>query len=194
MIAFVRGVLDSKEPARAVVDVNGVGYDLLISFSTYEDLPEEGAKVRLLTIPQIRDDKIQLFGFSERSELDLFRLVLNVPGVGPKLALAIFSTLRPGRFRQAVRQEDTALLSRVPGIGKKSAQRIVVELKSRFEKSDDGMDDLPVPAGGIAEEAVLALEALGFRSEQAGRAVGKAIEKGGDSTLEELVREALGCV
>jgi len=193
MIAYVRGRLAEKSPARAVVDVGGVGFDLLISLSTYEDLPVEGKEATLFTLPYLREEKLQLYGFSDRSERDVFLKTLAVPGVGPKLALAIFSALRPERFREAVRGGDTTLLTRVPGIGRKSAERLVVELKGRFE--EEGEPGAPAP-GGVAGEAALALEALGFPGGKASRAVERAIAAGGgkEMTLEELVREALRLV
>lgn len=190
MIAYVRGRLVEKNPSRAVLDVGGVGFEMLISLSTYEDLPAAGAEATLHTLPYLREEKLLLYGFSDPAERDVFLQTLAVPGVGPKLALAILSALRPDRFRRAVRKGDTALLSRVPGIGKKSAERLVVELKGRFEREDAG--EVGVPEG-LAGEAVLALEALGFRGEKAARAVERALagEGGGEKTLEELVREAL---
>ncbi|MBN1824733.1 MAG: Holliday junction branch migration protein RuvA [Candidatus Eisenbacteria bacterium] len=191
MIAYVRGRLAEKSPSRAVVDVGGVGFDLLISLSTFEDLPAEGREATLFTLPYLREEKLYLYGFSDRSERDVFLQTLAVPGVGPKLALAVLSALRPDRFREAVLNGDTILLTRVPGIGKKSAERLVLELKGRFEL-EGGTAGTALP-GGIAGEAILALEALGFRGDKAARAVERAASEGGgeDSTLEQLVREAL---
>jgi Holliday junction DNA helicase RuvA len=193
MIAYVEGTLSEKAIGRAIVDVGGVGYDLAISLSTYEDLPRVGTRVRLLTHTHLRDDSMRLFGFSTREEIDLFRLLLAVPGVGPKIALGILSALRPPAFRSAVAAGDVAGLSRVPGIGKKSAERLVVELRSKVAEGSAVLPGAPLPAEGVAGEARRALEALGFKTDQAARAVTRALahRKGEEPTVEELVREAL---
>jgi Holliday junction DNA helicase RuvA len=197
MIAWVEGVLAEKALGRAVIDVGGVGYDLAISLSTYGDLPREGARLRLFTHPHMREEGMQLFGFSTREELDLFRLLLGVPGVGPKLSLSVLGAMRPGPFRQAIVAGDTALLSRIPGIGKKSAERLVVELRGKFEEAAGGAGWAGVgPSGGAAGEARLALEALGYTSERAARAVAKvlSLREGKEPEVEVLVREALAHV
>ncbi|MFH1277978.1 MAG: Holliday junction branch migration protein RuvA [Candidatus Eisenbacteria bacterium] len=197
MIAHVEGILAEKSPARAVVDVAGVGYDLSISLNTYEDLPGEGMRVRLVTHPYLREETIQLYGFSTAAERELFRVLLGVPGVGPKLALAILSSMKPERFRRAVVDADTAHLSRIPGIGKKSAQRLVVELRSKFEGGEgSGLDGMLGGAGGVAEEARLALEALGIKSDKASKAIERVlVRRGGEEpSVEDLVREALSGV
>lgn len=197
MIAHVEGTLAEKSPARAVIDVGGVGFDLTISLSTFEDLPAEGERVRLVTHPYLREETVQLFGFSTATERELFRVLLRVPGVGPKLALAVLSASRPEDFRRAVVQGDTARLSRIPGIGKKSAERLVVELRGKFEADEEGTGGGWLPGrGGVAEEARLALESLGFKSDKATQAVEKVLARHGDAepTVEELVREALSGV
>lgn len=197
MIAHVDGLLAEKSPARAVIDVAGVGYDLAISLNTYEVLPAEGERVRLVTHTYLREETIQLYGFSAAAERELFRVLLGVPGVGPKLALAILSSMKPERFRRAVVEADTAHLSRIPGIGKKSAQRLVVELKSKFEEGEGvGLAGMLAGAGGVAEEARLALEALGIKGEKASKAIEKALARRGEEepSLEDLVREALAGV
>ncbi|MFH1680986.1 MAG: Holliday junction branch migration protein RuvA [Candidatus Eisenbacteria bacterium] len=194
MIAYVDGVLAEKSAVRAVVDVGGVGFALMISLSTYEDLPREGARARLFTHPYLREETMQLFGFSTKAELDLFRLLLLVPGVGPKLALSVLSAMRPESFRRSVVEGDTATLSRIPGIGKKSAERLVVELRSRFKEPAIG--EAALAAAGVSGEARLALEALGFKTDRASRAIAKvlALREGSEPTVEELVREALAHV
>ncbi|NNE10165.1 MAG: Holliday junction branch migration protein RuvA [Gemmatimonadetes bacterium] len=197
MISYLHGVLAEKGPARAVIDVRGVGYELSISLSTYEKLPGLGERAKLLTRTYLRDDTIQLFGFADAHEAGLFKMLVSVPKIGPKLALAILSGVRPDEFRDAVVSGNAARLSRVPGIGKKSAERLIVELKSKFE--EDGAGPLPVaagtPAGPVVEEALLALETLGVKSDQAVKAVERALESHGDDkdavTVEMIVREAL---
>ncbi len=195
MIAYVEGVLAEKGAMRAVVDVGGVGYALTVSLSTLEDLPREGTRVRLFAHTYLREETIQLFGFSTKAELDLFRLLLVVPGVGPKLALSVLSAMRPDPFRRAVVDGDTAELSRIPGIGKKSAERLVVELRSRF--TERGVEGASLAgAGGVAMEARLALEALGYKPDRASQAIAHALSlrAGKEPSVEELVREALAHV
>jgi Holliday junction DNA helicase RuvA len=197
MIAYVEGTLHEKEIGRAIVDVGGVGFDLAISVSTFEDLPRAGERVRLFTHPYLRDDTMQLFGFSAREEIGLFRLLLGVPGVGPKLALSILSAMRPAVFRRAVADGDVAGLSRIPGIGKKSAERLVVELRGKFGESGEAGVSFAVPTEGVAGEARRALETLGYNTERASRAVTRALavrkgsEPSAEPSVEELVREAL---
>lgn len=198
MIAYLKGILAEKGPARAVVDVQGVGFELAISLNTYEDLPLCGEKVTLVTITTIREDTIRLFGFAAQGEADLFRQLLAVPGIGPRLALAILSGIRPDDFRGAVLAGDGVTLARIPGIGKKSAERMIVELKGRFEK-EGGLPGLSGAGGkknSLVEEALLALEALGIRSEKASRALDRVLSKegGGGMTVEQLVREVLSGV
>lgn len=198
MIAYVKGTLAGKSPTRAVVEAGGIGYELSISLTTYDELPLCGESVKLLAITAIREDTIRLYGFSAEEEADLFRQLLAVPGIGPKLALAILSGIRVDRFRGAVLAGDAAALSRVPGIGRKSAERLIVELRSKFEKAeaDAGREGRGAGRGGLVEEATLALETLGMRGDQAGRAVERVLarRKGDEPTVEELVREVLSGV
>ncbi len=199
MIAFLKGLLAEKGPARAVIDVSGVGFELAISLSTYEELPRPGEEVKLITLTYLREDTIRLYGFAGKGEADLFRQLLAVQGIGPKLALGILSGIRPADFRNAVLAEDVGTLSRIPGIGKKSANRMILELKGRFEKEGSGAVVTGRTAGegeGMVEEALLALETLGIRSDQASRAVDRVLKRGDGRVLTagELVREVLSGV
>ncbi len=199
MIAYLTGTLAEKSPARAVIDVGGVGFEMAISLNTYGELPAPGERVTVRTVAQLRDEAIQLFGFAAQGEIELFRLLLTVPGIGPKLALGILSGCRVEAFRRAVLAGDAAALARIPGIGKKSAGRLIVELKGRFEKEEGAAGDGLVAAGEgvVVEEALLALETLGVRSDQAQRAVERVLaSKDGAAalTVEEIVREVLSSV
>ncbi len=198
MIAYLKGRLAEKGPARAVVDVHGVGFELAISLCTYEELPLCGEEVTLVTMTTLREDTIRLFGFAGQGEADLFRQLLAVPGIGPRLALAILSGIRPPDFRAAVLAGDGATLSRIPGIGKKSAERLIVELKGRFEKEGGSIGGAGAAGSGssLVEEALLALETLGIRSDQASRSVERVLSRDGGKklTVEQLVREVLSGV
>ena len=195
MIYSVRGKLTHKTNDLAVVECAGVGYACRTTSYTLSPL-KVGEEVFLLTYMNVREDAVELFGFGEAAELNCFRLLLSVNGVGPKAALAILSDMSPQGFALCVAQGESKVLTRVPGIGKKTADRIILELKDKMtdrigEISSDTYAELSkpsVPASGNAAEAVTALVALGFNSTQAQKALA-----GLDTslTVSELVKEAL---
>jgi Holliday junction DNA helicase RuvA len=197
MIAFVHGILVEAWPTQVLVDVHGVGYEVLIPLSTYEKLPPVGQQVRLLTEFVVREDAHRLYGFLTAAERDTFRLLIHtVNGIGPKIALNVLSGLSVPAFRAAVAQGDVRALSRISGVGRKTAERIVVELKDKLGGTDQGPPPAGpgTPAGSDArwQDAVLALMALGYKGPEAQmriREVGTAL--GPQATVEELVRAAL---
>jgi Holliday junction DNA helicase RuvA len=180
-------------PTRVTLDVNGVGYEVLVPVSTFEKLPLPPAEVTLRTVFVVREDAQLLYGFASREEKDLFLLLTNhVSGVGPKLALAVLSGSSPLQFKSAVATQDLGYLSRIKGVGKKTAERIVVELKDKVGISESWQalaanHPLP-PAQQKANDALLALVALGYRQQDALKAIAEA---GAGGELEEIVREAL---
>lgn len=180
-----------KDPARCVVEAAGLGYAIHISLSTYEDLPAGGDAVSLLLHPVVREDEWRLFGFSKPEERDVFRDLLRVNGVGPLMALGMLSGFRPQELAQTVRQGDVKALTRVKGIGKKTAERILVELKHRWK--DGALPAAPVvtPEGTVAADAVRALEALGIDAGDAGKRVTKVLDAEPDAELSDIVRRAL---
>jgi Holliday junction DNA helicase RuvA len=188
VIGSLRGVLAGKEPPRLLVEVQGVGYEVEVPMSTYLTLPPAGSTVHLLIHHVLREDASLLFGFATVEERELFRALLKVNGVGPKVALAILSGVSAGEFRQAIAAEDAAALVRIPGVGRKTAERLLVEMRDHFREAASG-------AGGTSrameprEEALHALLALGYRPQEAQ----KMLEKAGASatTTEELIRGAL---
>ena len=195
MIGRIRGVLLARQPPELLVDVNGIGYELQAPMSTFFELPATGEPVTLVTHFHVREDAQILFGFLTEAERSLFRELLKVNGVGAKMALAILSGMNPAEFRVCVMNSDQAALVRLPGIGKKTAERLIVEMRDRVE----GID-LPeaVASGGHAAsaqgedpvaEATLALEALGYRPQEAARMAKKAAAPGLGS--EEIIRMAL---
>lgn len=197
MITFVRGKLVEAVPTLAVVDVNGVGYDVLIPLSSFEKLPVPGAEVKLLTHLAVREDAHVLYGFMTAGERELFRLLIgNVKGIGPKLALNILSGSNPTSFRSAIANADVKALSSISGVGKKTAERIVVDLKDKVGPSA-AWEGASAERGASPDEqkiadAVLALAALGFKQEEAHKSVKAALAMLGDkATVEELVRAAL---
>jgi len=196
MISFLEGTLSESWPTRAVVNCQGIGYELLIPVTTFDHLPLLGEKVRLLTHLVVREDAHTLYGFFTSGERDLFRLLLHhVSGVGPKTALSILAGTTPQAVRDAVASGDTSSLAKLKGLGKKTAERIVLELRDKLPALDSlaggtspGRANATPNISGHAQDALLALLALGYKGTEAQKALA-----GLDSTLPpgDLVREAL---
>ncbi len=200
MIGRLRGEIIAKRPPQVLIECAGVGYEVEAPMSTFYELPAVGESVTLLTHLLIRDDAHVLYGFRSEHDRALFRALLRVTGVGAKMALAILSGMDAERFARCVEQEDIAMLSRLPGIGKKTAQRLVVEMKDRIAELG-GLQSLPgtrPSAGPVAavddalSDAVSALVALGYRPVDANR-MARAVDDGG-KTSEEIIRAALKSV
>jgi Holliday junction DNA helicase RuvA len=196
MITFLNGTLTSALPTQAIVDVGGVGYEVFIPLSSYDKLPATGQDVRILTHLHVREDAQILYGFMTAAERDLFRLLVNnVSGIGPKLALAVLSGMSVSNFKAAVVNSDVASLSKISGLGKKTAERIVLELKDKLGvaaawEAASAMH-APTPEQEQANEAVLALIALGYKQIDAHKTVRELQEKGEAKAAEELVKLAL---
>lgn len=196
MIAWLKGVLREKQPPWLVVDVAGVGYELQASMTTISALPRTGSEVALFAHLVVREDAHQLFGFAERAERDLFRELLKVNGVGAKVALAILSGMDVATLRRCILDADTASLARLPGIGKKTADRLVIDMRDRLGPlpaaalagSAPG-DGGPSPAPDPQAEAVSALVSLGLKPPEASRRV--AAVDGAGLACEDIVRLAL---
>lgn len=193
MIGWLHGVLREKRPPHLVLDVHGVGYELEAPMTTFYDLPESGREVTLFTHQVVREDAHQLYGFHNESERNVFRLLLRVNGVGAKLALAILSGMDARAFARCVRENDTDTLVRLPGIGRKTAERLVIEMRDRLaHEPGGGRSDAPFVRGHDEDpvgEAVSALIALGFKPQEASRRV-QAVESAG-LVSEDIVRRAL---
>lgn len=196
VIGRIRGELVYKQPPFLMVDVNGVGYELEAPMSTFYDLPLQGGEVTLYTHLAVREDAHVLYGFVNDGERSLFRSLLKVSGVGAKMALAILSGMNAEEFARCVQSDDTAALVRLPGIGKKTAERLIVEMRDRLEKLEMAATGtvkmVPTP-GEVVEnpvsDAVGALMALGYKPNEASRLV-RAIDSEGLSS-EEIIRAAL---
>jgi holliday junction DNA helicase RuvA len=176
MIAHLRGKLIYKQPGQAVIEAAGVGYDLTISVPTFTALPVVGAEASLHIYTQVSEDQIALFGFQDREEKRLFEKLIMVGGVGPKLAIKMLSGLSPERTVQAIRGQDHAQLTRIPGVGKKLAERLVVELKDKL----DDFAVAPVPSavqGPAVDDVLSALVNLGYQRPAAEKAIENAIAK-----------------
>lgn len=194
MIHFLEGILEEKEPGRLVLALQGVGYEVFIPLSTYERLPGIGQTLRLYIYDCVREDDHSLFGFLTRAERTLFAQLLEVTGIGPKLAMSLLSGLSPQELTGAIRSGDAGRLSRVRGVGRKTAERLIVELKDKFgeETIAAGLSAVG-PAGSRENDAVLALMALGYRRREAEELVIRAARQPGAEgwSVEELVRKAL---
>jgi len=195
MIDYVSGKLASKKPTEAVVDVGGIGYRVLIPTSTFEKLPAKGENVTVLTYHHVREDAMILFGFSSEEQRTVFNLMLAVSGVGPKLALAALSAMRPSEIRRYILEGDSSMLTRIPGVGRKTAERMIIELRDRFEKMDLGGSAVSSTTGGdstFRSDALSALEALGLSRSAAEKAVLTVLRKSPEvKNAEELIRLAL---
>ncbi len=197
MITFLHGQLVEALPTQAIVNVHGVGYEVLIPLSSYDKLPQPGQEVKLLTQLVVREDAHVLYGFMTADERDLFRLLINtVSGIGPKIALNVLSGMNPVAFRGAVANADVKSLSQISGVGKKTAERIVVELRDKIGavgawEASSAQRSLS-PADQKVNDAVLALMALGFKQVEAHDTVRQAqAALGTQATVEELVRACL---
>ncbi|MEL6445185.1 MAG: Holliday junction branch migration protein RuvA [Bacteroidota bacterium] len=195
MITYVSGTLVAKKPTEAVIDVQGLGYEVLIPASSFDKLPAVGSPAKLLTIHHVREDAALLFGFATDAERTLFREMTSVSGVGPKLALAALSAMAPAELRAAVIADDAAMLTRIPGVGKKTAQRLCVELRDRLAKID-GLGQAYLGGDGesaaLREDARAALIALGLSRADAEKRIRKALRADAAiSSAEALIRAAL---
>lgn len=194
MIAYIRGTLAEKSPTRAVVESAGVGYEMLVPVSTYERLPRNGEEVKLLAFHCVRDDDESLFGFATADEREMFARLTGVSGVGPKMALAVLSGASVAELALAISAGDARRLASVKGVGKRTAEKICVELRGK-------VDALAFAAGGagrgatsapVAADAVAALRALGFGDEASSKMVADVLAKDPDAdTVERVVRQAL---
>jgi Holliday junction DNA helicase RuvA len=197
MITFLHGKLVDALPTQVTVDVNGVGYDVLIPLSSFDKLPSPGNEIKLLTHLQIRDDAHVLYGFMTNGERELFRLLINnVSGIGPKIALNILSGINATAFRGAVANSDVKMLSSISGVGKKTAERIVVELKDKIGQAGaleaSGADRTLSDSDQKVNDAVLALMALGFKQPEAHDSIRAAqAVLGAQASVESLVRASL---
>lgn len=196
MITFLEGTLVEALPTHVIIGVNGVGYHVLIPLSSFDKLPAPGAQIKVLTHLQVREDAHVLFGFTSAAERDLFRLLVNhVSGIGPKLALAVLSGMSVVQFKAAVVSSDVASLSKISGLGKKTAERIVLELKDKvgvaaaWEAASSA--HAPTPQEAQINDAVLALISLGYKQVEAHKAVKQALAASTGQNAEELVRHAL---
>lgn len=191
MIAHIRGRLLEKHPTHLIVDVGGVGYHLAVPLSTFYDVGEPGAEVALRVHTHVREDALLLFGFLTALERDLFERLIAVSGVGPRLALAVLSGIEPQGLVRAVREGDVARLTAIPGIGRKTAERVVLELRDRLPKTLTAEPALGPATGRLRDDLLSALLNLGYHRPLAEKAVDGALAAQPDVTFETALRAAL---
>lgn len=195
MIAYLKGTVHTKSPEQLIVDVHDVGYQLEISTQTYDELPDKDDEVELLVYHHVTDSDQRLFGFANQNEKDLFELLITVKGVGPKLGLTILSGLPAQEITGAIVQKDTSVLSKIKGIGKKTSERMILELKDKMSEMVDATyssSNSSNVASNVRDEAVSALQSLGFKKRDSEEAVNLAVRgEDVDGNVQELVKKAL---
>src|SRR5437899_436728 len=193
MIAHLRGKLISKHPNQAIVEAGGVGYDVTISVPTFSELPALNAEVSFFVHTHVREDALALYGFLRAQEKELFERLISVSGIGPKLAITVLSGMQAEKMVAAIRGNDIAALTKIPGIGKKTAERMVLELRDKLDSF--GVAAAVVSRHSPVEEDVLsALTNLGYQRAAAERALVAAGNGGGARSFDQLFREALGAL
>jgi Holliday junction DNA helicase RuvA len=190
LIASVRGRILEKHPQRVVVDVNGVGYDVQVPLSTFYNLGEAGTDVSLRVHTHVREDVIALFGFATALELELFERLISINGVGPKLALAVLSGIEPAELVRAIRLQDVARLTTIPGVGRKTSERIALELKDKLPKGLQADVTTPrLPQDELKDDVISALLNLGYQRAAAEKVIDKAAADGG--SFQDVLKRAL---
>lgn len=194
MIAFLKGQLIESYPTHLIMEVNGIGYLVQVPMTTFETLPLPPAEIKLLTILQVREDAHTLFGFATAEEKDLFKLLVDyVDGIGPKMALSVLSGMPVSQFRQAILNSDSVALSRIKGVGKKTAERIVLELRDRMGVSEvwQTQKQATTPIERNRNDAVMALITLGYKQVDSQKAVTTVQSQNPALSTEEMIRAAL---
>lgn len=193
MYSYIKGSLASKAQDKAVIDVGGIGYLIYIPYSTYQTLPDVNEIVKLNTYLAVREDSMTLYGFKSNEELRIFELLISVSGIGPKLAVGILSDISAADFSVAVITDDVNRLTKISGIGKKTAQRMIIELKDKMKSENiENMPDTPIIRNVVnneIEEAISALQVLGYNNKDAVEMVNKSYKDG--MTVEDIIKASL---
>jgi len=194
MIAYLRGKLLSKHPNQAVLETGGVGYEVNISVPTYSELPVLGSEIALHVYTHVREDVIALYGFLRSAEKRLFEKLITVSGIGPKLAITILSGMAADEMIHAIRGNDVARLTRIPGIGKKTAERMVLELRDKLPEVAGASTAATPPLSGVEEDVLSALVNLGYQRAAAEKALTAGTKNGGASSFDALFRHTLAAL
>ena len=194
MIAYLRGQIFEKQPNRIIVDVSGVGYDVLVPLSTFYGLGDAGSEIALRIHTHVREEALALYGFATRLEQDLFERLIGISGIGPKLALAVLSGIEPAELIRAIERGDVARLTGIPGVGKKTSERIVLELKDRLPRLQPALaatGAVAVESPALRDDVLSALMNLGYHRPLAEKAVDAAVKAVPDGDFERTLRQAL---
>lgn len=194
MIALLRGRVLEKHPNRVIVDVGGVGYDLAIPLSTFYAIGESGSDISLRVHTHVREDQLALFGFVTVLELTVFERLLSISGIGPKLALAVLSGIEPGELITALQRNDVARLTRIPGVGKKTAERIILELRDRLPKAMEAVATgaaPPAPVDELRDDLTSTLINLGYHRQAIDKAIDRLLKDKPDADFQDILRAAL---
>ncbi|HEY6360197.1 MAG TPA: Holliday junction branch migration protein RuvA [Vicinamibacterales bacterium] len=195
MIAFLRGRVVDKQPNRIIVDVHGVGYEVFVPLATFYDIGDHGSEISLHVHTHVREEALQLYGFLTPIELQVFEHLIAVSGIGPRLAIAVLSGIETRELVAAVQRADVARLTRVPGVGRKTAERIILELKDRLARMavPSGVDTVAValPGDRLREDLISALHNLGYHRPTAEKAVATTLSSSTEPTFEQALRSAL---
>lgn len=198
MIAYLSGKLLEKQANTAIVDVGGVGYEVSIPLSTFYELGDVGSDVNLRIYTHVREDAIQLFGFKTLRERDLYLRLVSVQGIGPKMGIAMLSGMSADEIIMAIRTDDLARLTSIPGVGRKTAERLVIELRDKISElsaggttKHDALDSTSLPSDAVFEDALSALVNLGYQRPAAEKALKRAAQEGIEISVQKLLRRAL---
>lgn len=191
MIAHLSGTLRDKQLQRLIIDVGGVGYDVVVPLSTMYAIGDTGSTVNLRIHTHVREDALQLFGFATALEQSLFERLISVSGIGPKVALSVLSGIEPAELTRAIRSSDVARLTRIPGVGKKTAERIVLELKDRLPQPAAEPATAPHPDDDVRADLLSALVNLGYHRASVEKTVDKVLHAAENRSFESLLRETL---
>ena len=191
MIGQIKGILISKKPTQSLVDVNGIGYLVHTSINTFDKLPDNGETVSLFTYLSVKEDSLTLFGFYTMSEKELFEILISVNGVGPKLAQNILSGITSDEFKNAVNNNNVSRLVAIPGVGKKTAERMIIELRDKIMKVTDSGSGEDPESYSLREDAVAAMVGLGYNQKTADKLVRELLGQNPSLSLEDLIKESL---
>ena len=189
MIEYIYGPLVEKKTNYCIIDINGMGYNIIISLNAFNNLPDINEKVKILTYFSVSENNQSLFGFYDRGEKELFILLIGVSGIGPKTAINMLSAVPPKEFKNRLIAGEVKMLTSLPGIGPKTARRIIVELKDKF--IDSGNEELPIEEDNANTDAFYALRSLGFRSNDIRRVVNEVLKENKDLKTELVIKESL---
>ncbi|MCB0730117.1 MAG: Holliday junction branch migration protein RuvA [Ignavibacteriae bacterium] len=191
MIGYLTGKIISKKPTKVLIDVNGIGYIVNISINTFDKISEPGEQISLHTYLSVKEDSLTLFGFYSISEKELFEVLISVNGVGPKLAQAVLSGITADEFKNAINHNNVSRLVAIPGVGKKTAERMMIELRDKIEKVSDSNTPIDSKSITVKDDAVMALIGLGYNQKVAEKVTRSILDENSVLTLEELIKESL---